>query len=86
MTNTACVLRDLGDGTGKQYVPLSEVASVCRDETAFVGSFQFTVERHGPSGSHERNVGTPVGKLTEVPAEQAVAWLPVQNALCKCGN
>jgi hypothetical protein len=69
----ACVLRDLGDGTGKQYVPVAQAGVLYQGERAFVGEFRFQTERHGPYGSHERSVGLPVGKLEEMSIEQAIA-------------
>jgi len=72
---SACVLRDLGDGTGKQYVPVSEAAVLHEGERAFVGAFHFQVERHGPYGSHTRRVGLPVGSLEEMSLAQALASL-----------
>lgn len=56
----SCVLRDLGDGTGKQYVPVSEVPRLNDGEQPVTGLFHCLTERHGPSGSHSRTVCTPV--------------------------
>jgi hypothetical protein len=72
---TACVLRDLSDGTGPQYVPLSEVAYYDPKETAFVGAWRPVHEKHGPSGSHLRTVCTPAGALSEVPAQSALEMM-----------
>lgn len=55
----SCVLRDLGDGTGKQYVPVDEVVSLEDGEVPFEGMFFSQVEKHGPSGSHRRTVCMP---------------------------
>ena len=55
----SCVLRDLGDGTGKQYVPVSEVPRLNEGEQPVTGLFHCRTERHGPSGSHSRTVCTP---------------------------
>lgn len=55
----SCVLRDLGDGTGKQYVPASEVPRLNEGEQPVTGLFYCRTERHGPSGSHSRTVCTP---------------------------
>lgn len=56
----SCVLRDLGDGTGKQYVPVGETTGLHADETPVTGAFYCQTEAHGPSGSHKRTVCTPV--------------------------
>lgn len=58
----SCVLRDLGDGTGKQYVPVSEVPRLYEGEQPVTGLFHCHTERHGPSGSHRRAVCTPARK------------------------
>ena len=63
--NLTCVLRNLGYGTGPQYVPVSESGGRKRGEKTFTGLFASQVERHGPSGSHSRTVCTPVGELVE---------------------
>ena len=55
----SCVLRDLGDGTGKQYVPVSDVPRLNEGEQPVTGLFHCRTERHGPSGSHSRTVCTP---------------------------
>ena len=61
-----CVLRDLGDGSGAQFVPVSEVPAVNHGERIFAGDFRGQSEKHGPYGSHKRTVclpnGTPVEK------------------------
>ncbi len=55
----SCVLRDLGDGSGKQYVPAGEVPALQEGEEPVQGLFYCQTERHGPSGSHQRTVCTP---------------------------
>lgn len=55
----SCVLRDLGDGSGKQYVPVSEVPGLNPGEEPVQGLFYCRTEKHGPSGSHRRTVCTP---------------------------
>jgi len=65
MKASACVLRDLGDGTGAQYVPVSEAANLTAGERMLVAVFSGQKENHGPSRSHRITVCTPVSRMFE---------------------
>lgn len=61
---TSCVLREVAPGD-TQYVPVSEVPFLTRQDTVFTGEFRSQVESHGPSGSHRRTICLPVGRLSQ---------------------
>ncbi len=59
-----CVLREIEPGD-TQYVPIAEVHRVIPGERLFTGVFRTQLEKHGPHGSHERNIALPCGETTE---------------------
>jgi hypothetical protein len=69
---TACVLRDLGDGTGAQYVPASKRHDLVAGERMLIGAFRGQTEKHGPYGSHSLVVCLPLGKMFEATVPNSV--------------
>lgn len=59
-----CVVRPVRPGD-EQFVPVREVPFLNAGEPVFRGQFSCTKENHGPSGSHQRTICLPIGKLTE---------------------
>lgn len=67
-----CVLLDLNGGAGEvrndQFVPIeAQSAEQWRrvGYDIYTGLFTTQTERHGPYGSHLRDVATPCGPLTQ---------------------
>lgn len=61
---TDCVVREVAY-RDFQYVPVNEVPAVVPGERLLVGSFRSLREKHGPSGSHERTICLPNGRVEE---------------------
>lgn len=59
-----CVLREVAPGD-TQWVPIAEVPQIIRGERLFTGVFRTQLEKHGPHGSHERNIALPYGAMSE---------------------
>jgi len=65
----SCVLRPV-DGI-PQYVPVNETPALVPGEMVYTGLFEFFTVRTGPSESHVRRIGRPLGRFTRRTVEEA---------------
>jgi hypothetical protein len=55
-----------------QYIPIDDAVTLNPGENAYIGEFDLDTEKDGPSKSHERRIGLPVGTLNTVPVTACV--------------